>query len=90
MDEKTLKELEAVVIHANEGNWFPFAIVCACLGVIGILAFTIFKMKEKANDKRHSDSEAVVSELAKGNLAMNLIIIELRSDVKHLKANKTG
>ena len=52
MDEK---EITQTIEQAINGNWLPFGIVCACIGVIIILFIYILKMKEKQIKEDHDN-----------------------------------
>jgi len=47
------KEINQTIEQAINGNWLPFGIVCACIGVIVLLFVYILKMKEKQIKEDH-------------------------------------
>ena len=87
MDDKSLEEVKGIVEHAAQGNWFPFAIVCACLGLIVVLFIYILKMKDKANQNDHKKTDSILEKLTENTSAMNVMIQVHETEINNLKAS---
>ena len=73
------KEINQTIEQAINGNWLPFGIVCACIGVIVLLFVYILKMKEKQIKEDHESlSDRTSKSFEK--------LTEIRSEMKTMLA----
>ena len=85
MDQETINEMKNVIEHANEGNWLPFSIVCACLFIIVSLFVYILNIKEKANTDHHEKTDIMLEKIVENNTSMNTMIAIHETEIKNMK-----
>jgi len=87
MDKETLLEVKKVVEVASDGNWFPFVVVAACLGLIVLLFIYILNIKDKAHTERHNKHEGWLEKLTENSTQMGKMLAVHESELQNFKKN---
>lgn len=74
--EEILKAIES----ANNGFWMPLTTITVVFGVVISLLLYIWKNSQKTNDKRHSENEKVIKDLAKTSNTMGLLLVKIETN----------
>ena len=85
MDKETLSEVKKVIEQANNGDWFPIAIVGGCLALCIFLFIYILKMKEKTNSEKHSGTDRILEKLVENNTNINTMLAVHDLEIQNLK-----
>jgi hypothetical protein len=72
------QEIQQITQNSINGNWIPFGIVCALLGVIVVMVV-------RNNDKKHAETCEILKELSKNNNYLSKMIAVHDSELNHLK-----
>ena len=81
-----IEEFTKVVEHVNEGQWIPFGIMGASLGVIILLFIYILKLKEKNFNIRHDKTDKTTEKLTEISVGMKTMLAVHEMEIKTLKS----
>ena len=68
-----IEELTKVVEQANDGQWFPFAIIGGLLSVIMGLIILYWSTVQKSNEKRHAEAEDTLKEVVNNTTELKIL-----------------
>jgi cadmium resistance protein CadD (predicted permease) len=72
------QEVQQLAQNSINGNWIPFGIVCALLGIIVVMIV-------KTNDKKHNETSEMMKEIVKNNNYLSKMVAVHDSELNHLK-----
>lgn len=79
------QEVQRIINEASQNNWIPIGIVCFLTGVIIFLFIYILKIYQKNNDKRHEQSEELLSKMVESNSQLTKMVAVHESEIRNLK-----
>jgi len=71
------KEIIKAVEVANDGIWFPLTTIVFFFGLVIFLLLRIYRISQKASDKRHEENERLISGLVESKHTNDLILQRL-------------
>lgn len=80
-----IKELSTAIEYAKEGYWMPLAIICALFMIIIVLLVVQWTNYKNNNEKRHTENETLIKELAKGNESLTILVQRHDVEIINLK-----
>ena len=87
------EEILKMVEQAQDGYWFPMAVVGSLLGLIILLLLAFWKQSQKRNDKRHTENEEIIHGISANattqavlNTKLTLLVERNIEDIKEIKS----
>lgn len=80
-----IKELSTAIEYAKEGYWMPLAIICVFFMIIIVLLVVQWTNYKNSNEKRHTENETLIKELAKGNESLTILVQRHDVEIINLK-----
>ena len=77
------EEIIKAIGSANKGSWIPLLTISTSFTLMIALLLVIWKMTQKSNDKRHSNTEKILTGLIESNQTMSLLLVEYTTTQKY-------